>query len=103
MYADTKAAVPAKADRDQRTGMIIPTIDMINTGRNILRLRKQQNLSVRDLQDIFGLVTPQAIYKWQRGSALPSLDNLVVLSAVFGVSIDDILALAEPAQELLGA
>lgn len=94
MYADTKAAVPAKADRDQRTGMIIPTIDMINTGRNILR---------RDLQDIFGFVTPQAIYKWQRGSALPSLDNLVVLSAVFGVSIDDILALAEPAQELLGA
>ena len=52
---------------------------------------------------IFGFVTPQAIYKWQRGSALPSLDNLVVLSAVFGVSIDDILALAEPAQELLGA
>lgn len=78
MYADTKAAVPAKADKNERTGMIIPTIDMINTGRNILRLRKQQGLSVRDLQDIFGFVTPQAIYKWQRGSALPSLDNLVV-------------------------
>ena len=46
MYADTKAAVPAKADKNERTGMIIPTIDMINTGRNILRLRKQQGLSV---------------------------------------------------------
>lgn len=58
---------------------MIPTIDMIATGRNIIRLREAAGLSVRELQDIFGFATPQAIYKWQHGTALPSIDNLVVL------------------------
>ena len=67
------------------------TIDMIRTGQNITRLRKQAGLSVRDLQDIFGFATPQAIYKWQQGVALPTIDNLVVLAAVLQVRMDDIL------------
>ena len=41
----------------------LPTIDMTGTGQNINRLRKQAGLSVKDLQDIFGFATPQAIYK----------------------------------------
>ena len=70
---------------------IIPAIDMMATGRNIKMLREKTGLSVKDLQDIFGFATPQAIYKWQRGTALPTVDNLVVLAAIFGVKIDDIL------------
>ena len=69
----------------------IPVIDITATGINITRLRVSAGLTVRDLQDIFGFSTPQAIYKWQRGTALPTVDNLVVLAAVFGVRIDDIL------------
>ena len=69
----------------------IPVIDMTATGRNITRLRVNAGITVKDLQDIFGFNTPQAIYKWQRGTALPTVDNLVVLAAVFGVRIDDIL------------
>ena len=46
-----------------------------------------------DLQDIFGFATPQAIYKWQHGTTLPTIDNLVVLAAVFHVHMDDILVL----------
>lgn len=68
-----------------------PVIDMAATGINISRLRKNAGLSVRNLQDIFGFSTPQAIYKWQRGLAMPTLDNIVVLAAVFGVAIDDII------------
>lgn len=45
----------------------MPTIDMVATGRNIMRLREVAGLTVRDLQDIFGFATPQAIYKWQHG------------------------------------
>ena len=67
----------------------IPVIDMIATGMNITRLRINAGLTVRDLQNIFGFSTPQAIYKWQRGDAMPTLDNMVVLAAVFGVAIDD--------------
>ena len=69
----------------------LPVIDMARTGQNIARLRKQAGLSVRDLQDVFGFATPQAIYKWQQGVALPTIDNLVVLAAVLQVRLDDIL------------
>ena len=69
----------------------IPVIDMTATGINITRMRVNAGLTVKDVQDIFGFSTPQAIYKWQRGAALPTVDNLVVLAAIFGVTIDDIL------------
>ncbi len=69
----------------------IPVINMTATGRNIVFLRKRAGLTVRDLQAIFGFANPQAIYKWQRGQALPALDNLVILAAVFGVTISDII------------
>lgn len=69
----------------------IPAIDMAKTGQNIMFLRKRAGLSVRDLQDVFGFATPQAIYKWQKGLAMPTIDNLVVLAALLDVSIDDII------------
>ena len=71
----------------------MPTIDTIRTGQRISELRKRAGLSVKDLQNIFGFTTPQAIYKWQQGAAMPTIDNLVVLSAVFEVSIDEIIVL----------
>ena len=74
----------------------IPVIDMTATGTNITRLRINAGLTVRDLQNIFGFSTPQAIYKWQRGGAMPTLDNMLVLAAVFGVTIDDILVVQNP-------
>ena len=70
---------------------MIPVIDMIGTGRNITVLRKEAGLTVKDLQRIFGFGTPQAIYKWQQGVAMPTIDNLVVLASVFETSIEDIL------------
>ena len=66
---------------------MMPIIDTAGTGRNIAVLRKKAGLTVSDLQDIFGFGTPQAIYKWQRGTALPSIDNLVVLADVFGKKV----------------
>lgn len=73
----------------------IPVIDMTKTGNNIYVLRKKAGLSVKDLQDIFGFANPQAIYKWQNGLSLPTIDNMVILAAVFGVRIDDIIVFQE--------
>ncbi len=72
-----------------------PVINMEATGQNIIRLREKKGLSVKDLQDIFGFATPQAIYQWQRGSVLPTVDNLLILAEVFQVHIDDILIMKE--------
>ena len=68
-----------------------PVIDPVATGENIQRLRREKGLSVRDLQNFFGFEEPQAIYKWQRGKSLPSVDNLYALSALLDVSMDDII------------
>lgn len=75
-----------------------PVIDMTATGCNIARMRKNAGMTVKDLQIIFGFSTPQAIYKWQRGTAMPTVDNLVVLAAVFDVTIDDIIVRGESVQ-----
>ena len=72
----------------------IPVINMVATGQNITRVRKQAGLSVANLQQIFGFTTPQAIYKWQRGTALPTVDNLVILAAVFNTNINNILVIS---------
>ncbi len=76
----------------------IPVINMTATGRNIMRLRMNAGMSVAQLQAVFGFSTPQAIYKWQRGAAMPTLDNMVVLAAVFGVTIDEILIFQDESQ-----
>lgn len=83
--------------------MNIPMINVMGTGEKILRLRKEKGLSVKDLQDIFGITTPQAIYKWQHGAALPTVDNLVVLAAVFDVGIEEILVVEERDEMKVGA
>lgn len=71
-----------------------PVIDMVETGKNIMRLRKERGMTVRDLQAYFGFEEPQAIYKWQRGKSLPTVDNLYALSALLDVPMEKILVSA---------
>ena len=75
--------------------MTLPYIDSIETGININDLRMSAGLSVKDIQSIFGFSTPQAVYKWIRGDSIPSVDNLVVLAKVLGVTINDIIICKE--------
>lgn len=70
---------------------MFPVIDPVATGNNILQLRKKCGLTVKDLQEYFGFTEPQAIYKWQKGKTLPSVDNLYALSALLKVSMDQII------------
>ena len=59
----------------------MPTINMIETGKNIKTIMKLNNIKIVQIQQILGFNTPQAIYKWFRGEAMPTLDNMVVLAA----------------------
>ena len=69
-----------------------PVIDLTATGANIRRLRLERGLTVRDLQRYFGFEQPQAIYKWIHGTAMPTIDNMVILAAMFDVTVDEIIA-----------
>lgn len=68
-----------------------PVIDPIATGENIVRLRKERGMSVKQMQGFFGFEEPQAIYQWQWGKSLPSVDNLYALSTLFEVPMDSII------------
>lgn len=70
---------------------MITIVDLKATGENIIRLREERGLTVKELQEMFGFATPQSIYKWQQGQAMPTVDNLFTLSEIFGVSIEDIV------------
>ena len=69
----------------------LPKVDMVQTGEMITELRRKNNMTVIDLQKLFGFDTPQAIYKWMRGETMPTVDNLVILADAFHVSISDIV------------
>lgn len=77
-------------------GSVVPTVNLKKTGENIMRIRKEAGISVKDLQMMIGFSSPQAIYSWQNGSYLPTVDNLIILAAVFGTTLDEIIAVDVP-------
>ncbi len=56
-----------------------------------MRLLKENGYTVKDVQNAMGFENPQAIYKWMAGRSLPSLDNLIILSRILHISMEDIL------------
>ena len=74
---------------------MFPVINMAKTGRCIEEQRRKAGLSVRELQSYFAFTTPQAIYKWQYGQCLPTVDNLLALSRVLGCKMEDLLVIED--------
>lgn len=71
--------------------MDYPILDARATGERIRELRNDRHLKVEDVARFMGFESVQAIYKWQRGDSLPTVDNLYALSRLFETSVDDIL------------
>lgn len=72
-----------------------PVLDMEATGENIQNLMAKNGIKVKDVQRACGFSVPQGVYKWIHGDHMPSIDNLVILSHLLGVTIDDILVIKE--------
>ena len=75
------------------TQPVFISIQQEATGRRMRQLFQQKGYTVRDVQNAMGFENPQAIYKWLSGRSLPSIDNLIVLSVILRVSIEEILVL----------
>ena len=71
--------------------MEYPVLDAKATGARIKELRKAHHLKVEEVARFMGIESEQAVYKWQRGDSLPTVDSLYALSRLFGTSVDDIL------------
>lgn len=57
------------------------TIDMKGTGNKIRDMRKKSGMTIKQIQDACG-ISAAAVCKWQNGQALPSIDNLLILSVL---------------------
>ena len=73
------------------TEFVYPVIDMRATGTHIKALMDAREISVQDVQEAMGLAAPQAVYRWLRGSNLPSVDNLFALSRYLNVQMEDVI------------
>lgn len=62
----------------------------MSLAKKLVSLRKQKGLTQMDLAERLN-VSRQAISRWEVGAAVPSTDNLKILSELYGVSVDDIL------------
>lgn len=71
--------------------MEYPIINVKATGERIKELRKENHLKVEEIAQFMGFESAQAVYKWQRGDSLPTVDNLYALSVLFGTTVDEIL------------
>ena len=70
---------------------MFPTIDKQRTGERIRQLMKQQNITVKQIQEYLSLSCVQGIYHWLDGTSMPTVDNLYALSELFEVPLDYIV------------
>lgn len=66
-------------------------IDMIETGKRLKKLAQKSGYSVKDIQQYLGLSCPQPMYRWYKGVILPSVDNLLRLSELYQVHMEELL------------
>ena len=74
-----------KEQMDMRGGFY-----MNELGARLQALRRQANLSQQELAKRLH-VSRQSISKWELGTAKPDLDNMIRLSELFGVSLDELV------------
>ena len=64
-------------------------------GERLQQLRKEKQMSQEDLGNLL-LVSRQTVSLWENNQTVPTVDNLIRLKEIFGVSIDSILTGEEP-------
>ncbi len=64
-------------------------MNTLTIGRNIKRLREEQNITQQMLAEKLS-ISFQAVSKWETGTSLPDVTLLPAISEIFGVTIDDL-------------
>lgn len=68
-----------------------PVINLLETGKNIKTLREKNGMSVKKLSEFMEFEAVQTIYNWQAGKAIPSIENLKILSELFNKPMEEII------------
>ncbi|WJX08061.1 helix-turn-helix domain-containing protein [Bacillus cereus] len=72
----------------------------MNLGSQLKRFRESKSFSQEDVARKVG-VTRQAVYKWESNKSYPDIDNLILLSELYEVTIDELIKGSEDAREEL--
>lgn len=68
-----------------------PRFDIVASGERMREIRKQRNISVKQVMEYMGFESTQAVYKWEAGKCYPQADNLVALAILYNVSPMELL------------
>lgn len=70
-------------------------INVLKTGEHLHSLMKDRQVTASDIKRICGLTSTNAVYRWIHGKNLPSIDNMVEVARLLGVTVDEILVIEE--------
>ena len=68
-----------------------PRFDIVASGARMKEIRKQRNISVKQVMEYMGFESTQSVYKWEAGKCYPQADNLVALAILYNVSPMELL------------
>lgn len=77
------------------------SIDQEATGKRIFELIREKGYSVNDVIEYTGISSTQAVYKWKQGNSIPGTDNLARISAMLGMSIENLIVVKSSGKDLL--
>ena len=70
---------------------IFPVIQEVKTGKKLKEMRMKNGIKVSSVCKSMGGISAQAVYKWERGDGLPTIDNLLALSILYNARMEDLL------------
>ncbi|HHT7235725.1 MULTISPECIES: helix-turn-helix domain-containing protein [Bacillus cereus group] len=62
----------------------------MSVGQQLKKLRESKGFSQEDVAKKIG-VTRQAVYKWENDKSFPDIDNLILLSEMFNITLDELI------------
>ena len=68
-----------------------PRFDIVASGERMREIRRQRNISVKQVMGYMGYESTQAVYQWEAGKCYPQADNLVALAILYNVSPMELL------------
>ncbi len=74
-----------------RKNKTYPDIDMERTGQRLQQCVHRAGYAVKDIQEYLHLSCPQPVYRWFKGTILPSVNHLFMLSRLLGMHMEDLL------------
>lgn len=69
-------------------------LDIVATGHKIKLLMEERKIAIKDLSKVMN-VSFQAVYRWQKEEALPTISNMFILGQLLQVDVDEMLVAKE--------